>query len=298
MRAIVRDAGRAANLAGIGCELLTGDVAEPDVVAEAVRGCDIVYHVAGSYRIGIPAAARPEMYRSNVVATQAVLRTAVAANVPRIVYVSTVSVFGNTRGEVADESYRRDISRGFLSYYDETKYAAHTEAEAHARSGVPLVIVMPGQVYGPTDHSAVGRELRRAFEGVLRAVAFPDTGLSFVHVDDLVTGILLAGEAGRPGESYVLGGEVTRLGQALAVAARLGGRRMPRINAPTPLLRLLAPLGPILGARVGLPSNLREVVSASDGVTYWATDAKARRELGYSPRDLEAGLRATFGSAD
>ena len=41
--------------------------------------------------------------------------------------------------------------------------------------------------------------------------------------------------------------------------------------------------------------NLGEIVSASAGVTYWATDAKARRELGYAPRDLEAGLTETFG---
>ncbi|MFL6230373.1 MAG: hypothetical protein ACJ741_16495 [Pyrinomonadaceae bacterium] len=48
---------------------------------------------------------------------------------------------------------------------------------------------------------------------------------------------------------------------------------------------------------MSLPStgpNLRELISASDGVTYWATDAKARRDLGYEPRDLEAGL-ATLG---
>jgi hypothetical protein len=41
--------------------------------------------------------------------------------------------------------------------------------------------------------------------------------------------------------------------------------------------------------------NLGELIRASAGVTYWATDAKARRELGYAPRDLESGLRGTFG---
>ena len=45
---------------------------------------------------------------------------------------------------------------------------------------------------------------------------------------------------------------------------------------------------------IGFPPNLREAISASDGVTYWATDAKARRELGFSPRTLEQGLRDTL----
>jgi hypothetical protein len=43
-----------------------------------------------------------------------------------------------------------------------------------------------------------------------------------------------------------------------------------------------------------LPPNLREMIRAADGVTYWATDEKARRELGYAPRDLETGMRQTL----
>jgi len=48
---------------------------------------------------------------------------------------------------------------------------------------------------------------------------------------------------------------------------------------------------------MGQPPNLRELITAADGVTYWATDAKARRELGYSPRDLDTGLRQKLASA-
>ena len=54
-------------------------------------------------------------------------------------------------------------------------------------------------------------------------------------------------------------------------------------------MRAAVPLGGLTGR------NVRELVNASAGVTYWATDAKARRELGYAPRDLESGLTATFG---
>ena len=56
------------------------------------------------------------------------------------------------------------------------------------------------------------------------------------------------------------------------------------------------PVG-VIGSLVGSRSNLGELISASDGVTYWASDAKARRELGYAPRDLESGLRGLFGAA-
>jgi hypothetical protein len=49
------------------------------------------------------------------------------------------------------------------------------------------------------------------------------------------------------------------------------------------------------GRLVGLP-NLAEVISASDGVTYWASSAKAEAELGFHARSIEDGLRETFGS--
>jgi nucleoside-diphosphate-sugar epimerase len=66
---------------------------------------------------------------------------------------------------------------------------------------------------------------------------------------------------------------------------------------PTALVLALAPVGRLVGPLVGQPPNLRELVRASHGVTYWATDAKARRDLGYEPRDLETGLRQLAASA-
>ncbi len=62
--------------------------------------------------------------------------------------MSTINVFGNTRGRVVDETYRRDLTRGFLSYYDETKYLAPIATEARIEAGAPIVIVQPGFVYG------------------------------------------------------------------------------------------------------------------------------------------------------
>ena len=75
--------------------------------------------------------------------------------------------------------------------------------------------------------------------------------------------------------------------------ARIFPRKPPRLVLPTAALRALAPFGPLVGRLAGIPPNLRELISASDDVTYWASDAKARRELGYSSRSLSDGLRLT-----
>jgi nucleoside-diphosphate-sugar epimerase len=64
---------------------------------------------------------------------------------------------------------------------------------------------------------------------------------------------------------------------------------------PNVLMKLSAPLGPVIGPAMGFPPNLRELISASAGVTYWAKDDKARRELGFQPRGIDEGLRDTIG---
>ena len=65
---------------------------------------------------------------------------------------------------------------------------------------------------------------------------------------------------------------------------------------PLVLIKASIPMAPLVTRMMGMPPNLRELISASDGVTYYATDAKARSELAYTPRDLRAGLRDTFAS--
>jgi dihydroflavonol-4-reductase len=103
--------------------------------------------------------------------------------------------------------------------------------------------------------------------------------------------VVLAQEKGSDGESYVLGGETTRLGDIIDQVADLTGHKRARIKVPSPVFQAIQPLGPLVGRVTGTGPNLHEVIRASKGVTYWATSAKAERELGYAPRRLEQGLR-------
>jgi dihydroflavonol-4-reductase/farnesol dehydrogenase len=289
--ALVRDPGRAAPLAGMSAELVVDDLSDLGRLTERLRGVDGLIHAAGSYRIGIPAAERAAMWEANVGTTTRVLDAAAAAAVPRIVYVSTVNVFGNTGGQVVDETYRRDLGEGFLSWYDETKYRAHEVAEERTAGGAPIVIVMPSQVYGPADNTAVGEQLRLANAGRLRYRAVDGVRLGFIHVDDLAAGIVAALDRGRPGESYVLSGPHATLGEAIAIASRLGGHAAPRLRLPDGLVRAMAPFGRLIGQ-----PNPAEIVSASAGVTYLASSGKAEAELGFTTRGIESGLRDTFGA--
>lgn len=79
---------------------------------------------------------------------------------------------------------------------------------------------------------------------------------------------------------------------AVAAAA---GRKAPRWRWPSPLVKMGIPFGRLIGPMLGLGPNLRELIAAGDGVTYWASHGKAERELGYRPRDLATGVRETIG---
>lgn len=281
----VRDPGRAADLAGEGVEVVADDLSNVARLADLMHSADGAIHAAGSYRVGIPKTERGAMWDANVGTTTRFLDAAETAHVPRLVYVSTVNVFGNTRGEVVDEAYRRNLADGFLSWYDQTKYGAHEVAEQRIASGAPLVIVMPSQVCGRGDRSMFGQQLRLASEGRLRYRALDEVGVGLVHVDDLAAGIVAALDRGVAGQSYVLAGPRTTLGEAIALSAAVNDRRPPRLRLPTMLLRALAPAGRLIGQ-----PNLRELVSASAGVTYWASSARAERELGFHARDIQTSL--------
>jgi dihydroflavonol-4-reductase len=244
-----------------------------------MEGCDAVFHLAAVYKVGIPRSERGAMYETNVRGTENVLEA--ARDIPRVVYVSTVNVFGNTHGQVVDETYARPPG-DWLSTYDWTKYLAHQVAREHAN----VVIAQPGAIYGPGDHSELGAQLEQARRGKLMFKALADVGINAVHVDDAAAGLLLVHSHGRIGESYVLGGEITTLGEMIDLVAP----KPVRLTVPTPLLKAMIPAGPLIGKVTGTGPNLRELISASAGVTYWATDAKAREELGYEPRRLADGL--------
>ena len=295
--ALARSAERAKPLAALGCEIVQGDLADTDAIKRGMEGCDAVIHCAAVYKVGIPKSEQPAMWDANVSGTERILDAAAEADIGRIVYVSTVNVFGNTRGQTVDETYRRSEADGFLSAYDETKYRSHQVVEKRIAAGAPIVVVQPGGVYGPDDTSDVADLIEQARTGKLRAKASPEMGASFVHVEDVADGILLALDKGEVGEAYILAGEQGRLGELLDKVAVMSGHKPTKLVLPPAVMKLSAPLGPVLGPMLGFPPNLKEAINATHNVTYWARDDKARERLGYNPRDLDTGLRETLAAS-
>jgi nucleoside-diphosphate-sugar epimerase len=295
---LVRNPEKGKAAAALGCELAAGDLGDEGAIGAGMEGCDAVIHAAAVYEVGIPAKERPAMWEANVAGTERVMKAALAAKIPRIVYVSTVGVFGNTHKKVVDETYEHP-EQGFTSYYEETKLEAHKIVKRMiAEQDLPAIIVQPGGVYGPGDTSQVADLLQEFFAGKLPLLPFPELGICMSHVEDIAGGVLLALDMGKLGEIYVISGPATTMRGAIEMVAGVSGRKAPKRNLPTPLMKALIPIGPLVGKLMGQPPNLRELISSGDGVTFWASCEKAERELGYSPRGLEEGLRQTLEADD
>jgi nucleoside-diphosphate-sugar epimerase len=293
---LVRTPGKAKTIAELGCELAGGDLGDAEAIRKGMEGCDAVIHAAAIYEVGIPAKQRPAMYEANVRGTERVLSAALEAKIGKVVYVSTCGIFGNTHGKVVDESYEHPGVE-FTSYYEETKLEAHKVAKRMiGERGLPAVIVQPGGVYGPGDSSQIADLLSEFFAGRLFLLPFPDLGICMTHVEDIAGGILLALDKGQAGETYVLSGPTTTMREAIETVAKASGRKAPKRALPTPVMKALTPVGPLVGKLMGQPPNLRELISSADGVTFWASYEKAGRELGYAPRALEEGIRQTLAA--
>lgn len=288
--ALVRS-GTHAGLEAAGAQIVKGDIGDVESLRAGMQGSDVVYHLAGWYKMG---AKNPkEGTIINIDGTRNVLDVAYALGIPRIVYTSTVAIFSNTKGKVMDETAR--FSGPFLTEYDRTKWVAHHQvAGPLIKKGAPIIIVMPGGVYGPGDSSLVGDLMRRFYKGQLPVVPGPETALTWAYVDDVAEGHILAGEKGKIGESYILAGPILTMGEAVRLWAEVTGKRAPAIKVPARLLRPTAPLMGLASAVLPLPAMFSREATASLGATYLGRADKARQELGWEARAPRQGFAETF----
>lgn len=288
--ALVRSPGKSLMLKALGVEIHPGDITDRETLTAPMTGVDGVFHVAAWYKVGVK---DPLADHINIDGTRNVLQTMRALEIPRGVYTSTVAVFSDTRGVVPDETYRYEGPH--LSEYDRTKWIAHYRVALPAiEEGVPLSIVMPGLVYGPGDSSG----MRTALVDLLRG-RFPmtpaRTAFCWAHVEDTARGHILAMERGKPGETYIISGPRHTFEFAFDLAASVGKVRAPLFHPGPHAMRAMAAAMSVVGRLVTLPPALMpEALRVLAGTTYFGSNEKAIRELGFSPRPLEEGMAQTL----
>jgi dihydroflavonol-4-reductase len=286
IRALVRASSPRANIEGVECEPVIGDMTDPASMAAAMDGARWAFHVAADYRLW--ARDPGELARANVAGTAVVMDAARAAGVERLVYTSSVATLRPGRAPV-DESAALADGEG-VGAYKKSKVAAERLVERRCADGLPVIIVQPSTPIGPRDikPTPTGRIIVEAAIG--RIPAFVDTGLNLAHVDDVAAGHVLAMEKGKVGERYILGGQNASLRQLLGEIAGLTGRRAPILGLPRRPLYPLAFASEAMARLSGRePFLTRDALEMASHHMFFDS-AKAERELGYSARPYTEGL--------
>lgn len=289
LRLLVRATSDRTNVAGLGAELVEGDLRDEASVRRAAEGVRYLFHVAADYRIWAPDP--EEIVRNNRAGTLAVMNAARAAGVERLVYTSSVATLKPLDGDAADET-RPATPEQAVGAYKRSKVVAERLVEAMAADGLPVVIVNPSTPIGPRDvkPTPTGRIVVEAANG--KMPAYVESGLNLVHVDDVAAGHLLALAKGRIGERYILGGQDVSLGGMLGEIARIVGRKPPSVVIPR------APLFPLAYANeawcrlTGKTDPFLTVDSLKMAAhNMYFSSAKAEAELGYRARPYAEALR-------
>jgi dihydroflavonol-4-reductase len=290
VRCVVRQ-DRAA-LADVDVECVAGDVLDPPTLREAFRGATTVFHLAAV--ISIDGDRHGLVTATNVDGARNVAEAALACGVRRMVHCSSIHAFvQGGRSATVDESTPRAFDPRHAAY-DRSKAAGERAVREMAARGLDAVIVHPTAVIGPYDYkpSRMGRLLLDLYRRRLPSLV--PGGFDWVDVRDVVAGLLSAETHGRPHESYLLSGQYTPVAALARLAADVTGVPAPRWCTPSWLARAAAPFSATLGRLHG-----GEPLFTSESLDTLAMGtqvdcAKARRELGYSSRDLRTTLRDTY----
>ncbi|MBD1854103.1 MULTISPECIES: hopanoid-associated sugar epimerase [Leptolyngbya] len=288
VKALARPNARLDNLNGLEIELISGDLNDPDL-ARSMQGCDCLFHVAAHYSLW--QRDRDLLYQSNVLGTRNVLAAAKAAGIERSVYTSSVAAIGiDPSGQPTTEQYQSPVEK-LIGDYKQSKYWAEQEAVKAARSGQDIVIVNPSTPIGAYDikPTPTGDIVVRFLER--RMPTYVETGLNFVHVQDVAWGHLLALQKGKSGERYILGNQNLSLKQLLDELSQITGLSAPARSIPVWIPLSVAWIDETILTKFGKkPSIPVDGVRMSKQPMYYDA-SKAIRELGLPQTHIHIALK-------
>jgi UDP-glucose 4-epimerase len=263
--------GRREDLESLGAQLVVGDIRDREKVAEAVKGCEAVVHLAAHTRV-VESVSDPRLnFEVNVLGTMNVLQASRAAGVRKFIFASTGgAILGEQEPPVHEGMVPRPVSP-----YGASKLAGEAYCSAFAGSfGLNTVALRFSNVYGPYSYHK-GSVVAQFFKNLLQGQQLTIYGdgsqtRDFVFVDDLVDAILLADQSDTPGEVF-----------------QIASGRETSITELVSLMKQVLP---------GLPFNVRyEPSRAGEIFRNYAQIEKACRMLGYNPRmQLHEGLCRTW----
>jgi dTDP-glucose 4,6-dehydratase len=265
-------AGNPANVAEVADDpryrFVHGDIADPEIVAEAMAGCDVVVNLAAESHVDRSILAPEQFIRTDVVGTAVLLDRARAEGVRRFVQVSTDEVYGS----IAAGAFREDDPLRPTSPYSASKAGGDLQVLAwHHTFGIDAVVTRGSNTFGPRQYpeKLIPLFVTNALDGEPLPVYGDGMQVrDWIHVDDHCAGIWTALERGAPGEVYNVG----------------AGNEMPNLEITRRILDLAGRDESLVHHVADRPGHDRR----------YALDTAKLRALGWAPRGrFEQDLAAT-----
>lgn len=290
VKALARQSSKVHQLKKLGVEIVTGDLSNLENQNGAFNDVDIVFHVAAAFRQeGI---SKEQFWKVNVNGTRALLEAAKKSNVERFVHCSTVGVQGEIDNPPAKESdpYKPG------DHYQESKMEGELLAlKFFKESGLKGVVVRPVGIYGPGDTRFL-KLFKFINNGKFRMIGKGDVLYHLTFVEDLVDGIILAGEnEAAIGNTYTIGGEeYLTLKELVASIAKILDKSVAKRNLPLKPVYWASVVCEIICRPLGIepPLYRRRLDFFTKDRAFDISRAKA--DLGYMPKiSLKQGLTIT-----
>jgi dihydroflavonol-4-reductase len=289
VRVLVRRTSDTRAIDDLTVERCIGDVLDPPSLAAAMVGCGTVFHCAVDTRAWLHDPA--PLFRVNVDGLRNTIEAALAARVQRFVFTSTIGTIGRRAAGPSTEEDRIDAREQVPAYVASRLEAEHLFLAACRERGLPGVALCVGNTYGsgdwqPTPHGGLVRDAARG-----RMYFSWDGGGPSVDIDDAARALILAETKGRVGERYIIAERWISFRDLIETAARAAGARPPLWHVPKRVMETGIRAIETVARALGIETTAT-MASLECSRRIPDMDAtKARTELGWHPRPIEAAIR-------
>ena len=263
-------------------EIIKADIRNLRAVREGLAGIETVFHLAGKVRDLEQVETTDEHEEVTVNGTHNVMTAAIGAGVKKVIYFSSLSVYGNGCHDVTDESAP---CKPITGYGRAKLKAEHCVLEEGANACIHVSCLRPAMVYGAGCRGNLPRMIKLIDMGMFPPVPDCPNHRSMAHVSNVVEAAILA--ATKPqanGQVYnVTDARAYSTREIYELICRGLGKKFPRWQMPIWALKILARLGDAIGRLRG-----RRFLFDSDafdkliGSACYSSE-KITRELGYRP---------------
>ena len=266
-------------LEGLNLEIIEGDIRDFEAVKKAVKGCDIVFHLAGL--ISYWGKQNSLQFEINVIGTKNIVQACFEEKVKRLIYTSSTVAIGFEPGKLANEETKFNLQNLKINYCD-TKYLAEIEVQKGIAKGLDAVIVCPGSIYGTGDLRRIKEDpiIPKGISGLF----YIKGGLGVVDVEDVVEGEILTWKKGKKGERYILVSENLSFYEIRKVISEFLGKEPPKFSLPYPLFLAMSHILNWFSYLTNKKPKFTPEMARFNKIDFYFSNEKAKKELGISFR--------------